>query len=49
MKIMMMITIFHTWLTYETGAFDDEPMDEVEQNAVEEQPHDELGQVLVDA
>jgi hypothetical protein len=34
---------------YEAGAFDDEPMDEVEENAAEEQPHEELGQVLVDA
>jgi hypothetical protein len=34
---------------YEAGAFDDEPMDEAEENAVEEQPHDELGQVLLDA
>jgi hypothetical protein len=28
--------------------FDDEP-NEAEENAVEEQPHDELGQVLLDA
>jgi hypothetical protein len=34
---------------YEVGAFDDEPMYEAEENAVEEQPHDELGQVLLDA
>jgi hypothetical protein len=35
---------------YEAGAFDDdEPMDETEENAVEEQPHGELGQVLLDA
>jgi hypothetical protein len=34
---------------YEAGAFDDEPIDEAEENAVEEQPHDELGQVLLDA
>jgi hypothetical protein len=31
------------------GAFDEEPMDEAEENAAEEQPHDELGQVLLDA
>jgi hypothetical protein len=34
---------------YEAGAFDDEPMDEAEENVVEEQPHDELGQLLLDA
>ena len=35
---------------YEAGAFEDEPMHEVEENAAEEQqPPDELGQVLVDA
>jgi hypothetical protein len=34
---------------YEAGAFDDEPMDEAEENIVEQQPHDELGQVLLDA
>jgi hypothetical protein len=34
---------------YEAGVFDDEPMDEAEENAVEEQPHDELDQVLLDA
>jgi hypothetical protein len=28
---------------YEVGVFDDEPMDESEENAVEEQPHDDLG------
>jgi hypothetical protein len=28
---------------YETGAFNDALMDEVEENAAEEQPHDELG------
>jgi hypothetical protein len=33
---------------YEAGAFDDEPIDEAEENIVEEQP-DELGQVLLDA
>jgi hypothetical protein len=27
---------------YEAGAFDDEPMDEAEENAVEELPYDEL-------
>jgi hypothetical protein len=34
---------------YEAGAFDDEPMDEAEENTAEEQPHDKLGQVLLDA
>ena len=35
---------------YEAGAFEDEPMHEAEANAAEEQqPPDELGQVLVDA
>ena len=35
---------------YEAGAFEDEPMHEAEENAAEEQqPPDELGQVLVDA
>jgi hypothetical protein len=34
---------------YEVGAFDDEPMDEAKENAAEELPHDELGQVLLDA
>jgi hypothetical protein len=34
---------------YEAGAFDDESMDVAEENIVEEQPHDELGQVLLDA
>jgi hypothetical protein len=34
---------------YEVGAFDYEPMDEAEENAAEEQPHDELEQVLLDA
>jgi hypothetical protein len=34
---------------YEAGAFDDEPMDKAEENAAEELPHDELGQVLLDA
>jgi hypothetical protein len=28
---------------YKAGGFDDEPMDEAEENTVEEQPHDELG------
>jgi hypothetical protein len=28
---------------YEAGAFDDEPMDEAEENFLEEQPYDELG------
>jgi hypothetical protein len=27
----------------EAGAFDDEPMDEAEENFLEEQPYDELG------
>ena len=36
-------------LLYEAGAFEDEPMHEAEENAAEEQPPDELGQVLVDA
>jgi hypothetical protein len=36
-------------LLYESGAFDDEPMDKAEENIVEQQPHDELGQVLLDA
>ena len=35
---------------YEAGVFEDEPMHEAEANPVEEQqPPDELGQVLVDA
>ena len=40
---------------YEAGAFEDESMDdaeemdEAEENAVEDQPPDELGQVLVDS
>jgi hypothetical protein len=34
---------------YQAGAFDDEPMDEPKENAAEEQPQDELGQVLLDA
>jgi hypothetical protein len=34
---------------YEAGAFDDEPIDKAEENIIEEQPHDELGQVLLDA
>jgi len=34
---------------YEVGAFADEPMDEAEENAAEDQPPDELGQVLVGA
>ena len=34
---------------YEAGAFEDEPMHEAEENAAEEQPPDELGQVFVDA
>ena len=34
---------------YEAGAFEDEPMDETEANSAEDQPPDELGQVLVDA
>jgi hypothetical protein len=34
---------------YEAGAFDDEPMDKAKENAVEGQPHDELGHVLLDA
>jgi len=34
---------------YEASAFKDEPMDEAEENSVEDQPLDELGQVLVDA
>jgi hypothetical protein len=34
---------------YEVGVFDDEPMDEADANAAKEQPHDELGQVLLDA
>jgi hypothetical protein len=34
---------------YEMGAFDDEPIDEVQENAAKEQPHDKIGQVLVDA
>ena len=34
---------------YEAGAFEDEPMHEAEENAAEEQqPPNELGQVLVD-
>ena len=34
---------------YEAVAFEDKPMHEAEENAAEEQPPDELGQVLVDA
>ena len=34
---------------YEAGVFEDEPMDEAEENAAEDQPPDELGQVLVDS
>jgi hypothetical protein len=34
---------------YGAGAFDDEPMDEAKENAIEEQPYDELGQVLLNA
>ena len=40
---------------YEAGAFEDEPMDNVEEmdeageNTAEDQPPDELGQVLVDS
>ena len=34
---------------YEVGAFEDEPMDETEANFAEDQPPDELGQVLIDA
>ena len=40
---------------YEAGAFEDEPMDDAEEmdeaveNAAEDQPSDELGQVLVDS
>jgi Transposase family tnp2/Domain of unknown function (DUF4218)/Transposase-associated domain/Domain of unknown function (DUF4216) len=34
---------------YEAGAFNDEPMDEVEENAAEDVPHDNLRQVLLDA
>ena len=34
---------------YEVGAFEDEPMDEAEEDSGEDQPPDELGQVLVDA
>jgi hypothetical protein len=34
---------------YEAGAFEDEPMDEAEVNYAEDQPPDELGQVLIDA
>ena len=40
---------------YEVGAFEDEPMDDAEEmdevgeNAAEDQPHDELGQVLQDS
>ena len=34
---------------YEAGSFEDEPMDEAEENSAEDQPPDELGQVLVDA
>ncbi|RLN30471.1 putative Tam1 transposon protein TNP2 [Panicum miliaceum] len=30
---------------YEVGGFNDEPMDEAEENATEEVPHDDLGQV----
>ena len=34
---------------YEAGVFEDKPMHEAEENAAEEQPPDDLGQVLVDA
>jgi len=34
---------------HEVGGFQDEPMDECEANVAQEQPPDELGQVLVDA
>jgi len=34
---------------YEASAFKDEPMDEAEENSREDQPPDELGQILVDA
>ena len=34
---------------YEAGAFEDEPMDETGENAAEDQPPDELDQVLVDS
>ena len=34
---------------YEAGAFQDEPMDEAEENSAEDQPPDELGQVLAGA
>ena len=40
---------------YEAGAFEDEPMDDAEEmdevgeNAAEDQPPDELGQILVDS
>jgi hypothetical protein len=41
---------FHTLAhMYEAGAFDDKPMDVAGENIVEEQPYDELGQVLLDA
>ena len=42
-------------LCCQPGAFEDEPMDDAEEmdeareNAAEDQPHDELGQVLVDS
>lgn len=35
--------------TLEVSAFEDKPMDEVEENAAEEQPPDGLCQVLLDA
>ena len=34
---------------YKACAFEDEPMDEAEENSAEDQPPDELRQVLVDA
>ena len=34
---------------YEAGAFEDEPMDDAGENAAEDQPPDELDQVLVDS
>ena len=47
-----MITTSHTGLTCMkrvTSALEDEPMDEAGENAAEDQPPVELGQVLVDA
>ena len=47
--------ILQTGLTYMKRAFEDEPMDDAEEmdkdgeNAAEDQPPDELGQVLVDS